>query len=270
MYCGRHRFEWASILPTFCYSFAEAKVRWTGMIRSAQRMDFYMGLSQALTMHSLRNKFHDPKPRRIGLLKLLLECRTANAICTVDKIYAMLRVSSGFADFKINYHKSKAEVYFYFAEWLVSKVNERSLLYKTARSDRVVGDMPSWVLDWSEVPAQTDLRQQLSRTGKWLFSASGKQSREGLKLAVYIEGKVLTILGCILQTILILGYAEDRAVCSAPNVSHLMNLMKDVITYRQNLPTYPTDENIGDVLGTVTEADQQRGGVRNFWDKDIA
>lgn len=75
----------------------------------------------------------------------------------------------------------------------------------------------------------------MSRTGDWLLSAGGMQSREGPKETIHIEGKVLTVAGHILQTTLILGYTEDRAVQGTPNAAHILNALKDVETCRQKI-----------------------------------
>lgn len=113
MFIGRRKCEWGSFLVAFCYAFREAKVRWTPVLKTNERLraDFSRGLSQMLEMHTLRNKFHDEeeKYKRKRLSLLLAECRAANATHAVDKIYALLGLSDDFNGYQPDYTKSKAE-----------------------------------------------------------------------------------------------------------------------------------------------------------------
>jgi hypothetical protein len=226
-----------------------------------------------LEMHNLRNRIHGRESHRPRLSVLLSSCRTANATCAVDKIYVLLELSSDFADFPLNYYISKAQVYMRFAMWHIYKKEGKELLYEAVRSDRASGDLPSWIPDWSEVPTRMNLEQQWSRTGKWLFSAGGAQTREGPKESIRMEtDKVLSIKGFIVQTILILGYPEDRGIEGAPNLTHLLNVISDVVTCKKRMATYPTGENVDFVMDRVIEADQPRDrqDVTSFWDKNTA
>jgi len=67
------------------------------------------------------NGIHDRESHRDRLLVLLSSCRTANATLAVDKIYALLGLSSDCAEFETNYHQSKAEIYLRFARWHIYK-----------------------------------------------------------------------------------------------------------------------------------------------------
>lgn len=117
-------------------------------------------------------------------------CRTANATLAVDKIYALLGLSSDCADFATDYYKSKTWVYLRFAEWHIIRDEGKELLYEAARSDRTSGNLPSWIPVWSEVPTCANLGQQWSRTAKWLFSAGVAQNREDPKGTIRMKGKV--------------------------------------------------------------------------------
>jgi len=68
-----------------------------------------------LEMHSLWNKIHDRESHRDRLSMLLSGCRAALATRPVDKIYALLGLSSDCAEFAANYHQSNTQVYLCYA-----------------------------------------------------------------------------------------------------------------------------------------------------------
>lgn len=147
MCCGRRSVVWESVLSIFCYSFAEAKLRWRDVNPAPRKINFYRGLSQMIKLHGLWNQLHDPEPHRDRLVVLLSKCRTAIATRPVDKIYALLGNSCDSAGFKTVYHNSKARSLLVPRRVANSKGSCKDLLYETARSDQVAGDLPSWVLN---------------------------------------------------------------------------------------------------------------------------
>jgi Heterokaryon incompatibility protein (HET) len=278
MYCGRRLVKWTAFMPAFTFSFDAAKVTWGSAVLPSQRLDFYRGLKQMLEMHSLYGKSRGKEPHRKRLSWLLSTCRTANATLAVDKLYSLYGLSSDFSDFSnhsANYYAPKASVYTRQAVWHIYKSEGKELLYEASRSDRTSSDMPSWVPDWSEVPIRHNLGKQWSKTSRWLFKAGGKQNIEGIgrREGILMEsGPVLSIMGFVLQTILILGHPEDRGIECAPNLSHLQNVLSDVETCKSRMSRYPTGEKIDIVMDCVLEADQPRDpeNVTSWWDNNTA
>jgi len=67
----------------------------------------------------------------------------------------------------------------------------------------------------------------------------------GRRKGILVEdGGVLSIKGFILQTILILGQPDDRGIKDAPNLSHLLNMLSDMVTCQNRMSTYRTGENL--------------------------
>ncbi len=174
-------------------------------------MDFYRVLRQTLGMHSLWNMIHKRDSRRYRLSVLLSSCRTAKATHPIDKIYTLLGISSDYAEFGPNYYVSKAQVYSHYAWWHIYKAGGKEPLYESARSDRTLDVLSSWIPVWSEIPTRHNLGRQWSRTGNWLFSAGGEQSEEGPKASIRLETNlVLLTKSFIPQTVLILSsHPED-------------------------------------------------------------
>jgi hypothetical protein len=183
MYCGKTKCEWGSFGMMFQGSFAEAKVTWDQAIEPEQRLDFYRGTAQIMQMHELRNKFHgaDNNTRKSRLLQLLTSCRQADATMPVDKVFALLNLSSERDPPQPDYLRSKAEIYQQCAEYEITKNRNTSILYEAVLTNRLDATLPSWVPDWSEMPLRISLGQTLNKTNKWFFNAgrnlSGSWSR---------------------------------------------------------------------------------------------
>jgi len=275
MYCGRQLVEWTAFLPTFVYAFDTAKVTWDTVVLPSQRLDFYRGLKQMLEMHNLYAEVRDREPRHRRISWLLSTCRAAKATLAVDKLYALYGLSSDFADCSTNYYASKAVVYTKQAMWHIWQSEGRELLYEASRSDRTSSDLPSWVPDWSEVPIRSNLGQQWSKTGGWFFKAGGREEIKGIgrREGILIESNhVLSIMGFVLQTVLILGHSEDRGLEGSPNLSHLQNVLSDVATCKSRMLRYPTGEIMDTAMDCVLEADQPRDpeNVTSLWDNNTA
>lgn len=287
-FIGRCKCEWGSFMVAFGYAFREAKVRWTPILNSNERLraDFYRGLSQVLEMYELRNQFHDGKEeqkyklRRLSLL--LARCRTADATHAVDKIYVLLELSADFHRYKPDYTKSKAEEYLHIAKCMIAKGRQeeshsdaKEMLYEAARSDRRGEDLPSWIPDWSEVPIRMNLGLSLSKSGGWLFKAGGKQHREGPKPVLNVDGNVLRTMGFVFGTILNLGEAEDEVVLDRlPDLARVLTVVGEMLEIRKKRNQYPTGQEMLSVISTILEADQVRikdsSDVTSLYDDNIA
>ncbi|KAI1194360.1 HET-domain-containing protein [Nemania serpens] len=276
MYCGKTMCEWGSFSMMFYYSFAEAKVSWDHIVSPRQKINFFRGLTQIMQMHELRNQVHDKdednreaKP----LIWLLSRCRTAEATMPVDKIYAMLNLSSSPFVLKPSYIKSKADIYREFAEITFEGDNGGTVLSEAALTNRADPSLPSWVPDWSEAPARINLSQTLIASQGMFFDAGRSRTADGPgpKLCHRIEENILFVKGVILQSIFLVG--PDRPVPGAiadeaPNLANLVTIFSYIQMFLDMEIPYPTGEDKETVADVLLEADQLQGptNITSFWE----
>ncbi|KAI1116499.1 HET-domain-containing protein [Nemania sp. NC0429] len=277
MYCGRTVCKWGSFSMMFYYSFAEAKVSWDHIVVSPeQKISFFRGLTQMMQMHELRNQVHDKddgnrQPK--NLLWLLSRCRTAEATMPVDKIFALLNLSSSPSLVKPNYIKAKADIYREFAERAFEDDRGGTILSEAALTNRADPSLPSWVPDWSEAPARINLSQTLIASEKMFFGASGSRAVEwpAPKFCYRIEEDVLFVKGVIVQSIHVVG--QDRPMPGAiadeaPNLANLITILTYIQILLETQNQYPTGEDMATVAGVLLEADQVKGprDFTSFWE----
>ncbi|KAK5626019.1 hypothetical protein RRF57_001735 [Xylaria bambusicola] len=279
MYCGKTLCEWGSFSMMFYYSFVEAGVSWDHIIPREKKINFFRGLTQIMQMHELRNNFHgtDESKTKSGLIRLLSRCRTADATLPIDKIFALLNLSSAAQTPMPDYLKSKADVYREFAELALENGEGRSILSEAALTHRKDPNLPSWVPDWSEPPVRIDLGQILIASNNLFFNAAGSQkdSQERPKPRMRIEGNTLFVKGLILQSIAIVG--PDRPVpgtniIEAPNLTNFMTILSYIQMFMGMESPYPTGEEKDVVAGILLEANQQKSPrkVTSFWENTQA
>ncbi|RWA12865.1 hypothetical protein EKO27_g2232 [Xylaria grammica] len=272
MYCGRTSCEWGSFSMMFNYSFVEAHVSWDHITPPKRKLDFFRGLTQIMQMHELRQKFHskdsdNPPPE--NLFWLLSRCRTAEATMPVDKVFALLNLSSKGRNIEPDYLKSKADIYREFAELALQ--DGSNILSEAALTNRADPSLPSWVPDWSEPPARINLSHILVAPEGFIHFNVHKGSRVQDQARPQIRGDSLFVKGIILQTIAVVG--GDRPVPGtnideAPNLTNLIIILSYIRALLQVEGLYPTGEEMDMVAGILLEANQVRGAgnVRSFWE----
>ncbi|KAI1159602.1 HET-domain-containing protein [Nemania serpens] len=273
MYCGKTMCEWGSFSMMFYYSFVEAKVSWDHIVSPKQKIDFFRGLTQIMQMHELRNQVHDkdednrtPK----DLIWLLSRCRTAEATMPLDKIFALLNLSSNPHLLKPNYITSKADIYREFAEIAFENGRGGTVLSEAALTNRADPSLPSWVPDWSEAPARINLSQILIASQQMFFGAdrSRNTGEPPPKICHRIEGNVLFVKGVIVQSIFLVGPDRPAIADEAPNLSNLATILSYIQMFLDMEITYPTGEDKKIVAGVLLEADQLKGprNLTSFWE----
>ncbi|KAI1121051.1 HET-domain-containing protein [Nemania abortiva] len=275
MYCGKTECEWGSFPAMFYHSFVEAKVNWDDIVSPKQKMDFFRGLAQIMQMHELRNKFHDKEDdnRKYHLIRLLSQCRTAEATMPVDKVFALLNLSSDPYDPKPDYLKSKAEVYREFGELALNNGDGRAILSEAALTNRADPGLPSWVPDWSEAPTRINLSQIVIASKGLFFDADGSRSTGGriASPSVRVEGDIIFVKGVIVQTIAIVGEnrpIEGVNIDEAPNLANFINILLYLDMFLGVELPYPTGEEKDVVAGTILEVNQrqQPDDITSFWE----
>lgn len=247
MYCGKTICEWGSFGMMFYYSLMEAKVSWDHIVSAKQKINFFRGLTQMMQMHELRNQVHDKDDdnRKLKRLNWLLSrCRTAEATMSVDKIFALLNLSSSPRILQPNYMKSKADIYREFAEISFEDGSGGAVLSEAALTNQADPSLPSWVPNWSEAPVRINLSQTLIASQGMFFDADGSRDADEPrpKLCHRIEGNILFVKGVIVQSIHLVG--PDRPVPGgiadeAPNLANLVTILSYIQMFLAMETTYP-------------------------------
>lgn len=272
-YCGKDKCEWGSFLMMFDYSFVEAKISWDHVVSSEQRVQFFRGVAQVMEMHNLRNEFRED--RSTNLVRLLSHCRTAESTMAVDKIFALLSLTSDPDKPALDYLKSKAETYQDFAKLAITKMKPL-FIAEALVSDRSDKSLPSWVPDWSETPVCINLSQTMNETNGWFFRASSSPRDKSLSSeTMRVEGNSLVAKGAIVQTVSIVG--GDRPIPGitkedAPNLHRLINVFSYVQIFLDTDYEYPTGEDKNTVVWKLLEADQAKNdmNITSFWESSYS
>ncbi|KAI0112511.1 HET-domain-containing protein [Nemania sp. FL0031] len=276
MYCGKTKCEWGSFAAMFYYSFVKAKVSWNNIVSPKQKTHFFRGLAQIMQMHELRNKFHDKEDddRKPYLIKLLSSCRAAEATMPVDKIFALVNLSSGPRNPEPDYLKSKGEAYLEVAELALDNGDGRKILCEAALTNREDPSLPSWVPDWSEPPFRINLSQIAIASEGLFFDADSSRSTRGRidTPLLRVEGTTIFVKGVIVQTIAIVGPnrpVEGASPDEAPNLVNLINILSNLDMFLGTELEYPTGEEKSSVAARILEADQQQqpGDITSFWEE---
>ncbi|KAK5637576.1 hypothetical protein RRF57_013291 [Xylaria bambusicola] len=199
-------------------------------------------------MHELRNNFHgtDESKTKSGLIRLLSRCRTADATLSIDKIFALLNLSSAAQTPMHDYLKSKADVYREFAS-LPSRMEKGGPFFRRLPSPSKGPKPTIWVPDWSEPPVRIDLGQILIASNNLFFNAAGSQKdgQERPKPRIANRREYSIVKGLILQSIAIVG--PDRPVpgtniIEAPNLTNFMTILSYIQMFMGMESPYPTGE----------------------------
>jgi hypothetical protein len=164
----------------------------------------------------------------------------------VDKVFALLGLSSDYRTWEPDFFKSKAEIYIQIATSFDRYPNNhiKNVHYESVMSDHNDKTLPPWVPDWSEPPTRINLGQTRSNSNGWFFTAGRDQRAEGLEPEFPVEGNTLFVKGVILQTITEVGRDSDPATQDAPNLSHLLAVLADITFFQRSNYRYPTGEHI--------------------------
>ncbi|KAI1307194.1 HET-domain-containing protein [Xylaria venustula] len=281
MYCGKTMCEWGSLPIIFNWSFVEAGVSWDHIAPRQKRIDFFRAVTQMAQMHELRRNFHDKNgdgSKNDNLVKLLSSCRTADATLPIDKVYALLNMSSAAHKPTPNYLMSKTDVYRQFAEFALKNGHSAAILSEAAITNRVDPDLPSWVPDWTEVPTRLNLSQMLTASeGHVFFKANYSQNQDQWysKSSPHVQGHTLSLKGAAFQTITLVCPSQRTAGVNAddaPNLTHLISILAHIGVFIKMEYEYPTGEEKAVVAGILLEANQRHSeyNVTSIWENTLS
>ncbi|KAK3989394.1 het-domain protein, partial [Cladorrhinum sp. PSN332] len=280
MYCGLD-----SCIPMWLFLFLSHTVISAGIQLADQigehdtRMDMCRGLAQFTGMMDTYTHVRDDFVEYRGLHLLLQRFRSSQATNELDKIYALLGLSSdkSLKEFPIDYRTTKAELFTKVAHFIAHDADRgANLIYEAARSEyNPRSGLPSWVPDWTELPVRTNLGATLSASarGFWDASDNTKRTAEGnslgrLVIEIAPQGNILRVKAALLQRVVTLGSTppepNSQGGSTALNTAHLVNVIDDLVKFKQqslgsSTEYYrPTGEPIDTALGILLEADQIR------------
>jgi hypothetical protein len=133
------------------------------------------------------------------LLTLMTTFRAHRCSDPHDKVYGMASMAKDVRDssFRVNYDLSTGQVYLQAARWTIESTKKLNVLCCRLGQDPAL-DLPSWVPDWTSKRYQN----QLSPTAGYL--ATGYISTDA---DFSQDSRILTVTGCSLGTIDVLGEA---------------------------------------------------------------
>jgi len=149
----------------------------------------------------------------------------------------------------------------------------RTFLYESVTSDHNDKALPSWVPDWTELPARTNLGQTRSNSSGWFFTAGSNRHAKGYEPEFRVEGNILFVKGAIVQTFIMVGRDPYPETQDAPNISNLLAVLADMtFMLQENYYHYPTGEHFVQIMATVLEADQPEndGDLISLWEETIS
>jgi hypothetical protein len=133
------------------------------------------------------------------LLTLMTTFRAHRCSDPHDKVYGMASMAKDVRDssFRVNYDLSTGQVYLQAARWTIKSTKKLNVLCCRLGQDPAL-DLPSWVPDWTSKRYQN----QLSPTAGYI--ATGHTSTDA---DFSQDSRILTVTGCSLGTIDVLGEA---------------------------------------------------------------
>jgi hypothetical protein len=212
-----------------------------------------------LEMHELRQMVQDRDGRK-RLLVVLSSCRGAQATKGCDKIYALLGLSHDVLSFFPDYEMSDAMAFTWFAMHCIERggADGEDLLYEACVSDERGGGLPSWVPDWRSLPKRKNLGHSIRAPPGRFFHAGYLVAPLKSYLKLDVDVIKLVTKGVLLDTVVALGPAQAADDGSSLHLEHLLNVLLSMRLFKITCESYPTGENIDEVLARILEADQPR------------
>ncbi|KAI0973467.1 HET-domain-containing protein [Xylaria arbuscula] len=247
MYHGKAMREWGSLPIIFNWSFVEA----------GKRIDFFRTVTQIAQMHELRRTFHGENgdaSRNENLVKLLSSCRTADATLPIDKVYALLDLSSAAHKPTPDYLISKTDVYRRSTKFPLKNGHSAANLSEAAITNRALIRM--------------NLSQTLTATEGHVFFKANSSRNQNHRSTLFLKGVILQTITLVCTTQRTAGVNTD----DAPNLTHLMSILAHIGVFIKMEYEYPTGEEKVVVAGTLLEANQRHSeyNVTSIWENTLS